>query len=306
MAFASLVSSPGKKVNRKNKNKFDGLHLYKGKWRVQVTLDKGFNNAEDAQRYRKSLISHIKKRPETTNNNEDVNQMQVMGDSIDQMVSPIKSQRRQNSRKRISTANSVLSTRRRMHRSRSNNAIISNSKTSSNDAPIMNEFGDYDNSHLTHSNLQDWNTGALISKMRLKRSKSSWGNRRPRNRLQPEFVRPKILRTNKYQDPDETLYHSPRSFCKQTLKANRRKQMLRKTGKDFNPKYIPLAQNPALTTILQRQTGKELLEKKLLEQSYGFLGDFRDKYTYEKTHLDIFCHQSTREHRAKNPFLANE
>ena len=91
MAFASLVSSPGKKVNRKNKNKFDGLHLYKGKWRVQVTLDKGFNNAEDAQRYRKSLISHIKKRPETTNNNEDVNQMQVMGDSIDQMVSPIKS-----------------------------------------------------------------------------------------------------------------------------------------------------------------------------------------------------------------------
>ena len=62
MAFASLVSSPGKKVNRKNKNKFDGLHLYKGKWRVQVTLEKGFNNAEDAQRYRKSLISHIKKR----------------------------------------------------------------------------------------------------------------------------------------------------------------------------------------------------------------------------------------------------
>ena len=82
MAFASLVSSPGKKVNRKNKNKFDGLHLYKGKWRVQVTLDKGFNNAEDAQRYRKSLISHIKKRPETTNNNEDVAFTSSMGNKF--------------------------------------------------------------------------------------------------------------------------------------------------------------------------------------------------------------------------------
>ena len=28
MAFASLVSPPGKKVNRKNKNKFDGLTLF--------------------------------------------------------------------------------------------------------------------------------------------------------------------------------------------------------------------------------------------------------------------------------------
>ncbi len=176
MAFASFTSSPTSRYNHNKQkvspkyNKYNGLHLYKGKWRVQVTLDKGFTDVEDAQRYRQSVISHIKKRPETHNNVEDTIeqvQLQEVGDSIDQMVSPIKAQR-QYRKRRISTANTTLSTRRRMRRSKSSNAT--HAVTSNVRGTTMNEFGDFDNSHLSSSNLQDWNTGALISKLRLRRS----------------------------------------------------------------------------------------------------------------------------------------
>ena len=303
MAFASFKSSPMK--DKESYEKYDGLHLFKGKWRVQVTSDRCFDNALDAQKYRKQLISHMKKRRETPKQGalEKLN----IDDAIDQMVSPIKWRRARN--RDISTADgSIMSTRRRMRKAgvrgtRSKDVI----KAAAINETRVSEFGDHGNLYVSNSaiNLQDWNTGTTIYRGRDKVPKSS-SRRPPRNRLEPEYERPKILRRGKYQDPDSTLYNSPRSYCRQTLKKQLKKEMLQKAGKTFNPKYIPLTQSLALTSILQRQNQKELDEKRSLEQSYGFLGDFRDKYTYEKTHLDIFCHQLTKEHRRKNPLLANE
>ena len=291
--------------SKESYEKYDGLHLFKGKWRVQVTSDRCFDNALDAQKYRKQLISHMKRRHKTPKQGA-VEQLNI-DDAIDQMVSPIKSRRGRS--RGISTADgSIMSTRRRMRKAGLQGM---RSKDLFKAAPVnetqVHEFGDNANLHGSHSaiNLQDWNTGTAIHRGRSNLSKSS-RRRPPRNRLEPEYERPKILRCGKYQDPDSTLYNSPRSYCRQTLKKQLKKEMLQKAGKSFNPKYIPLTQSLALTSILQRQSQKELDEKRSLEQSYGFLGDFRDKYTYEKTHLDIFCHQLTKEHRRKNPLLANE
>eukprot|EP00944_MAST-04C_sp_MAST-4C-sp1_P003576 g3576.t1 len=168
--------------SKESYEKYDGLHLFKGKWRVQVTSDRCFDNALDAQNYRKQLISHMKKRHKNPKQGA-VEQLNI-DDAIDQMVSPIKSRLARS--RAISTADgSIMSTRRRMRKAGLRGA---RPKDLFKVAPVnetqMHEFGDNANLHGSNSaiNLQDWNTGTAINR----------GRKSSRRRPPPESSRTRV------------------------------------------------------------------------------------------------------------------
>ena len=287
MAFASTVT-------RKNKgaanNRYQGLHMKNGKWRASVVLDKAFKSAEEAAEYRRRTISRMRAQP---------------------AISPMKHTRQQtcSSIRRKKTPNQQLVSTSSPGRLRLRTSATRS--TGKYLAPLEGHSADDEMGPVFEEDnvkIGDWHNGLELTLDTLKYKRKKYLGKKPPNRLERSWVRPKRLTLRKIERPQtvefgQARYMSPRSYIN---RVSRKEAFIQQHG-TFHPKYVALTQNPALSNILVKQEEKA---RRQAEAAHARAPheDYRDKLTFEMRESvgDIYATMLTRTARRRNPMLAQE
>ena len=197
--------------------------------------------------------------------------------------------------RRLHTSSSIRSTRQRMRRNPQSRSLPVIRQEGGGGADGM--LGGEDT--MSPLPINDWTNGLDVGSLKYKRSR--YKGRKPPNRLERSYVRPKRLNVRKRAEP-RSRYHSPRTF----LSISTKKAEFAET---FHPKYLPLTQNPAycrIQKIVNQNEKQEMRRQQILNS--GPFQDYRNKLTFEMRPLcgDIYATMLTKTARRRNPMLAQE